>query len=79
MVATTQDDGSVAAKACFIAITTCSEGARVTWGRYDDEIAEHDGAWVFTAKRIFVTHIALVAEDQLAPVRASSFDSIVRS
>ncbi|WP_336713854.1 nuclear transport factor 2 family protein [Arthrobacter sp. USHLN218] len=72
--ATELEDGSLAVAARFLAITTHPDGARATWGRYDDEIAEHDGKWVFTAKRITVTRTALVGEDMLAPLNASSFD-----
>lgn len=79
VVTTAREDGSLAVAACFVAITTHPDGARIAWGRYDDEIAEHDDAWVFTAKRISVTRTALVGEDQLAPLRASSFDPIVRA
>lgn len=68
------DDGSLAVAARFLAITTHPDGARATWGRYDDEIAELDGKWVFTAKRIRVTRTALIGEDMLAPLNASSFE-----
>jgi len=71
--------GSLAVSACFLAITTHPDGARATWGRYDDEIAEHEGTWVFTAKRIRVTRTALVGEEMLAPLNASSFGPISRS
>jgi ketosteroid isomerase-like protein len=67
-------DGSLAVAACFLAITTHPDGARATWGRYNDEIAERDGKWVFTAKRIQVTRTALIGEDMLAPFNASSFE-----
>jgi len=68
------DGGSLAVAACFLAITTHPDGARATWGRYNDEIAERDGKWVFTAKRIQVTRTALISEDMLAPLNASSFE-----
>ena len=77
--ATELDDGSLAVAACFLAITTHPDGARATWGRYDDEIAEYDGSWVFTAKRINVTRTALVGEDMLASLNASSFGPMPRS
>ncbi|MFD1210817.1 nuclear transport factor 2 family protein [Arthrobacter sp. GCM10027362] len=77
--ATELDDGSLAVAARFLAITTHPDGARATWGRYDDEIAEHGGRWVFTAKRIQVTRTALVGEDMLAPLNASSFEPMPRS
>ncbi|WP_262106589.1 nuclear transport factor 2 family protein [Arthrobacter sp. Marseille-P9274] len=77
--ATELDDGSLAVASRFLAITTHPDGARFTWGRYDDEIAERDGTWVFTAKRIRVTRIALVGEDMLAPLNASSFAPMPRS
>jgi ketosteroid isomerase-like protein len=72
-------DGSLSVKARFVAITTHPDGARMTWGRYDDEIAEVDGTWVFTAKRIAVTRTAMLGEHMLAPVDASSFDPITLS
>jgi ketosteroid isomerase-like protein len=65
--------GAVSMRSCFLAITTHPEGARMTWGRYDDEMAEHDGAWVLTAKRISVTRTALIDEGMLAPLQSSSF------
>ncbi len=65
--------GAVSMRSCFMAITTHPEGARMTWGRYDDEMAEHGGAWVLTAKRIRVTRTALVDEGMLAPLQSSSF------
>jgi ketosteroid isomerase-like protein len=68
--------GAVSMKSCFLAITTHPEGARMTWGRYDDEMAEHEGAWVLTAKRIVVTRTAVVGADMLAPLQASSFGSL---
>jgi ketosteroid isomerase-like protein len=77
--ATELDDGSLAVASRFLAITTHPDGARFTWGRYDDEIAERDGTWVFTAKRIRVTRTALVGEDMLAPLNASSFAPMPRS
>ncbi len=66
-------EGSVSMRSCFMAITTHPEGARLTWGRYDDEMTEHAGSWVLSAKRIMVTRTALVGEDMLAPLQASSF------
>lgn len=66
-------DGSLSVTAPFVAITTHPEGARYTWGRYDDEMAEHNGEWVLTAKRIAITRTAIVGEDLLAPQGASSF------
>ena len=72
------EDGSLAVASRFLAITTHPDGARVTWGRYDDELAERDGTWVFTAKRIQVTRTAVVGEDMLAPLNASSFEPIAR-
>lgn len=69
-------DGSLSVRARFVAITTHPDGARMTWGRYDDEIAELEGTWVLTAKRIAVTRTAMIGEHMLAPVAASSFDPI---
>lgn len=68
-----QADGSLSVTAPFVAITTHPEGARYTWGRYDDEMAEHNGEWVLTAKRIAITRTAIVDEHMLAPQGASSF------
>lgn len=68
--------GSLSVRARFVAITTHPDGARMTWGRYDDEVAELDGAWVLSAKRIAVTRTAMFGEHMLAPVDASSFDPI---
>lgn len=77
---TEQADGSLAVKARFIAITTHPDaGARWTWGRYDDEMAEHNGSLVFTAKRITVIRTALVPEDMLAPLGTTSFAKIPQS
>lgn len=77
---TEQADGSLAVSARFLAITTHPEsGARYTWGRYDDEMAEYNGKWVFTAKRINITRTALIPEDMLAPVDASTFDKITQA
>lgn len=67
-------DGSLVVAACFLAITTHPDGARATWGRYNDEIAQREGQWVFTAKRIQVTRTALIGQDMLAPFNASSFE-----
>lgn len=72
------DNGSLAVAARFLAITTHPDGARATWGRYNDEIAQHEGKWVFTAKRIQVVRTALVDGDMLAPLNASSFDPMPR-
>ena len=66
--------GTLGVAACFLAITTHPDGARATWGRYNDEMAQREGQWVFTAKRIQVTRTALIGEDLLAPLNASSFD-----
>lgn len=77
--ATEMDDGSLAVAACFLAVTTHPDGVRATWGRYDDEIAERDSQWVFTAKRIRVTRTALIGEGMLAPLNASSFEPMPRS
>lgn len=77
---TEQADGSLSVSARFLAITTHPEaGARYTWGRYDDEMAEYNGALVFTSKRITVTRTALIPEDMLAPQDASTFDRIPRA
>ena len=74
---TEKADGSLAVTAPFLAITTHPEaGARYTWGRYEDDMAEHNGTLVFTAKRIRITRTALIPEDMLAPVDASTFDKI---
>lgn len=67
------DDGSISMKAPFVAITTHPDGARFTWGRYNDEIREHDGQWVFTAKRITITRTAILGEDMLVGEDAGSF------
>lgn len=66
-------DGSLSVTSRFVAITTHPEGARMTWGSYDDEMAEHEGTFVLTAKRIAIKRTAMIGEDMLAPQDASSF------
>lgn len=72
-----QADGSLAVTAPFLAITTHPDtGARYTWGRYEDEMAEHNGTLVFTAKRIRITRTALIPEEMLEPEGASTFETL---
>lgn len=74
---TEQADGSLAVKAPFLAITTHPKlGARYTWGRYEDEMAEHNGTLVFTAKRIHITRTALIPEDMLEQQGSSTFETL---
>lgn len=77
---TEHEDGTLAAAARFVAITTHPEaGARYTWGRYEDEMVEYEGNLVFKAKRIHITRTALIPENMLAPEHASSFDQIAKA
>ena len=74
---TEQADGTLTVAAPFLAITTHpGMGARYTWGRYEDDMAEHDGALVFTAKRINITRTALISEDMLEAEGTSTFETL---
>lgn len=67
------DSGTVRVDAAFLAITTHPDGARLTWGRYEDDLALLEGRLVLAAKRIRVVRTALMDEAMLAPVNRDSF------
>jgi ketosteroid isomerase-like protein len=76
---TEQAGGTLSVTSRFLAITTHPDGARMAWGRYDDDMVEHEGRLVFSAKRIEIVRVALAGEDMLAPVGAGSFGVVARA
>ncbi|MFH5821852.1 nuclear transport factor 2 family protein [Georgenia sp. AZ-5] len=80
VVATRGADGVVHVASTFLAFTEHDAGgARLTWGRYDDDMVEHEGRWVFAAKRIRIARTVLVDEAMLAPLTLDSFGPIARA
>jgi ketosteroid isomerase-like protein len=73
-VRVTGGEGGFTAYAAFLALATGDFGARVTWGRYEDEVVADDAnrLWI-QVKRIQVTRSAVVPETLLAAVGAPAF------
>lgn len=68
------DGGAQRVDACFWVVTTHEVGgARQVWGRYSDDMVPTDDGWRLSAKRIRVVRTAVVPEEALMPLDATSF------
>lgn len=71
------EGGAHRVEACFWVVTThVAGGARQVWGRYSDDMVPTDDGWRLAAKRIRVVRTAVVPEQALLPVDATSFGPV---
>lgn len=68
------EDGAHRVDASFWVITTHEAGgARQVWGRYSNDMVLTEDGWRLSAKRIRVIRTAVVPEEALMPLDATSF------